>query len=318
MDRVIKHKVGSLVVGLALSAGAFGGSGPGIIGGGHSSEWGPYFYWDFANKASANTAVSVGMRFGSDVFNFGGSIAWRFQPEYVYKLTLMHLANDVKFNFSDRPTKEWIGQEMVSMALKGPVHWHNFNWEAKGYIGRARDENYGSQRFGSGRLYRESTGALLAGGRLNLFRSFEEWGDGRIGVSYDSVRYNMENEAPRNEYGPGFLIGYKKSFRGKSHIGLSAEWRAPYDQYTAEFSYELLQKPASHLDVTLKDSYIKVELPYDNDNQISAQLSYYWGANTKDKNGVSKNQEDWDLTNYAIEPAVFIPEVFTLRDQVQR
>jgi hypothetical protein len=290
----------------------------------HSNPYGYILNGHWTNYLTPSNAFGFELDFGPNEFRLGGTWAHALSQQQRFKITAEHLAQRPDYEFYRQDDTQWQGQNAFGLAyqyLLDREYVKAFNIST--YIADAENENFSTVTFVQNQQIfndiRHSSGANSYGGMVGLTLQFWPTGIVDVAANYDNVRYNPYYVSGPNTKGLGATVGFAQLITDRIEFSGSASDLQPYNQFQAKLACLAYTKPGRHLEVAALASRVEGDIPVGADNRLGLSLAYSWGGDPERPAFVYSlpvTDNAYDLTRWTTEPAVHLPEVLAVKDEL--
>ncbi|MGB6976113.1 MAG: hypothetical protein WBE18_01455 [Gammaproteobacteria bacterium] len=290
----------------------------------HSDPFGYILNGHWTNYLTPHNAFGFELDFGPNEFRLGGTWGHALTQQQRFKITAEHLAQRPNYGFVAQNDTQWQGQNAFGVTyqyLLDTQYVKAFNVST--YAATAENESFYQTIFTQNQQtftdIPKSNGANSYGATTGLALQF--WPTGLIDVAanYDNVHYNPQYVPAPNNQGLGATVGFAQLITDRVQFSASASDHQAYNQFQAKLAWLTYTRPGRHLEVAALGSRIEGDIPTGSDNRLGLSLAYSWGG---DPNGVAFvyslpiTNNAYDLSNWTAEPAVHLPDVLAVKDEL--
>lgn len=293
---------------------------------------GPTFRLGYTRAINEDTAFSVAGEAAPKNLRVGGTLGWLLTPQQRIKISAEYLWQDITYAFFSGNTNQWVNQGALGAAYQYDFDYmFNPQFDLSAYASHAPSKslstilqsiNNPDGTISSYVVDRRIAGSNAAGIAPGI--TITPWTGGRLSalLNYDSVHYDRKYQADDNAVGFGGTLGFNQVLTRHMGLGLGAEVRQPFNNYTASVTWSTLPDCGSWV-VGLYGNYLsgKESLPdtwnvglsanYLFDNQPVVSTHHMRDLKGEVPAPATRN----NLTSWTADPAVYMPQVLAVPDQ---
>lgn len=292
---------------------------------------GPTARLGITNLLSDTMAYSLAGEAGVKNFRLGATLGFKQSDYQRFKVSGEWLTQDITYAFFSGNEDQWVNQGAIGAAYQYDLPYqYSPQFDLSGYYSHAPSKNLNTinssyiNAAGNPILFTEArriAGSKAFGIMPSL--SIAPWQGGRVsaGLNYDDVDYDKYTLPNENAVGFGGTAGFTQILRDGIELGVEAELRQPFNNYSAnvswvnpyyfkKWSFKLFgdYTDGKH---TLPNTYnIGLGAYYIFDKQNTAPTSM------KDKDGLIIPTQGFSdrILGWTAKPAVYMPQVLAIAD----
>jgi len=293
---------------------------------------GPTFRLGYTSAINNDTAFSVAGEGGPKNLRVGGTLGWILTPQQRIKVSAEYLWQDITYTFFTGNTNQWVNQGALGAAYQYDFDYVlNPQFDLSAYASHAPSKslstliqtiNNPDGTVSSYIVDRRIAGSNAAGIAPGI--TITPWQGGRLSalLNYDSVHYDRNYQPDDNAIGFGGTLGFNQVLTRHMGLGLGAEVRQPFNNYTASLTWSTLPDCGSWV-VGLYGNYLSGKESLPDTWNVGLSANYLFDNNSAER---SRRMNDLkgevpapvtrnNLISWTADPAVYMPQVLAVPDQ---
>ncbi|MCL5260568.1 MAG: Ig-like domain-containing protein [Gammaproteobacteria bacterium] len=310
---------------LSFNSTNFGLTGPFVLSGEYSKNFGYMLKGSWAQLFLPETAANLVFEYGSKQKRINGTIGQGFFSSNRIKFTAERLWQDIDFDFTSGNVTKMLAQNAFGLTYEFLISegfFRDINLNASYSKADSKALDAISYFNGDGLFttnYRNIVGgkdkSINAGIDLHPHRS------NNIGLqlNYDALTYlPLYDTTLKNVYGFGVSISLKQLITDRIKLQLSMSNRKIYKDYQTELDFLFPSKKGSLLEFGITGERVTGVTDQPNDNRVLVHARYSIDANLNNeqpKFNLDSNSSDTSLLSWTTNPAVYMQAVLVAKDQ---
>ncbi len=284
---------------------------------------GPTVRGGFNGLLTDTSGYSFSAEGGGKDLRVGGSVGWSILERQRLKLSAEYLWQEIEYAFFSNNEHSWEDQGALGAAYEydlAPMSRLNPALGLSGYYSASGSKSTGIQTGtfvnSSGTIESFTDNQHIASSRargLSPGITVQPWKGTKAGldVNYDNVQYQMENTSAMSVTGLGATAHVDQAVTEHVGLGLSASVRQPYNHYEANLGWKTDPHDGAWL-FKLVGAYTIGKQGLPDTYNIGLSADYFLDM----EHGSDKaDQEKEAFLAWMAQPAVYMPEVLSVRDE---